>query len=250
MTDDEHARALVRRSVLELSPLQKYQPETIRLEEHPGLLLAAMGGGDIDDNYVFVYGDANVDLILDLAEAFFGRGAYAISVESDTNDEIEKWLRAEHWIVYEDEPQMLLTPVPSVDEQSTELTVELVENEEQYEEFMRISETGRRWVPSLEAATDPKVALFVGYLEGNAVATARLSCLGDLGNIHGVVTDPRFRRKGFGTEMTWAAIAEGRRRGCSSIVLSASDMGFPVYRRMGFHTVCRFRIYVPEGTPA
>ena len=167
----------------------------------------------------------------------------------DANDALEEWLQTNGWIVCEDEPQMILRPIPRVDLPATELTIEVVENERQYEDFMRVSETGRRWVPSLQAATDPQVALLVGSYQGQTIATSRLSCLGEIGNIHGVVTDPKFRRRGFGTAMTWAAIAEARKRGCTSIVLSASEMGYPVYRRMGFQTVCRFRIYVPAGTP-
>ncbi len=219
------------------------------MEEHAGLLFAAMDEGDVDDNYVFVYGPANVDDILELSEGFFGAEAFAISVESGTNDELEEWLGARQWVVYENEPQMLLFPIPNVELRATDLSVELVENEHQYEDFMRTSETGRRWVPSLAAATDPEVALLVGYAGAIPVATARLSCLGDVGNIHGVVTEPTYRRRGFGTEMTWAAVAEALKRGCTAIVLSASDMGYPVYRRMGFRTVCRYGIYVPPGTP-
>ncbi len=249
MAEVERDRALVRQSVIEPSPLQKHQPGAVRTEQYDGLFFAAVEGSDVDDNYVFVYGPASVAHITELAEALFGDDAYAITVESGANDALEEWLQTNGWIVCEDEPQMILRPIPRVDLPATELTIEVVENERQYEDFMRVSETGRRWVPSLQAATDPQVALLVGSYQGQTIATSRLSCLGEIGNIHGVVTDPKFRRRGIGTAMTWAAIAEARKRGCTSIVLSASEMGYPVYRRMGFQTVCRFRIYVPAGTP-
>ena len=44
--------------------------------------------------------------------------------------------------------------------------------------------------------------------------------------------------------MTWAAVAAGLERGCDVIILSASEMGYSVYLRMGFVPVCRYRTYI------
>ncbi len=244
MTNQVDARALVRRSFIEPPPLQRYIPGDVRTESRCTIAFVSLGDNGSEDNYVVVFGPITPAELLAQAKEFFGSEDFAVSVESDTNDELEEWLQASRWNIDEEEPQMILVPVHRVERDVTELEVKLVETEEQYEDFMQISETGRRWVPSLQAATDPDVALLVGYVAGKAVATSRLSCLGDLGNILGVVTRPEFRRRGYGTEMTWAATNEAVERGCKSVTLGASEMGFPVYRRMGFVTVCNYRTYV------
>ena len=79
------------------------------------------------------------------------------------------------------------------------------------------------------------------------VATSRVSCLGAVGDLMGVVTDDAFRRRGIGTAMTWAAIDAARQRGCTAITLTATEMGLPVYQRMGFIHACTLRTYLPPA---
>ena len=55
------------------------------------------------------------------------------------------------------------------------------------------------------------------------------------------------RRRGVGTAATWAAVAAGRAWGCDKVVLQASEMGFPMYRAMGFRTVVRYAIFRPSA---
>jgi predicted N-acetyltransferase YhbS len=51
------------------------------------------------------------------------------------------------------------------------------------------------------------------------------------------------RRRGSGEAMTWAAANAGARAGCTAAVLQASELGAPVYERMGFRTVTQYRAY-------
>jgi GNAT superfamily N-acetyltransferase len=89
-------------------------------------------------------------------------------------------------------------------------------------------------------AADPDVQLFIGRLEGRAVGTAIAIRSGDVGGVYAVGTLPAARRRGVGTALTWAAVAAGRAWGCDTIVLQASEMGFPMYAAMGFRTVVRY----------
>ena len=162
-------------------------------------------------------------------------------------------LDARGWLLDEEEPALALTPLPQPEElpaPPSGLDIQLVTTLAAFEDFSAIAQTSGRWVPSLEAATDPAVALFVGYVGGLPAATARLGVYGAIGDINGVVTVPAFRRRGFGTALTWAAIAEGARRGCTAMTLTATDMGYPIYLRMGFEPVCTYRTYVPPTSPA
>ncbi len=238
------ARELVRRPMLVPSPLQQYMPGSVRMESHDCLLLAALGGDSVEENYALVFGTIDPERVFSLARSFFGSDEYSIVIESGTARALDELLQAQEWPIDEDVPALLLKPIPARPEASTSLEIRPVTTELEYEDFMNISQTGRRWVPSLKAATDPNVGLFVGYIEKRPVATSRLNCLGTVGDINGIVTDPDYRRRGFGTEMTWAAIAEGVKRGCTAIVLTATEMGYPVYLRMGFEPVCNYRTYL------
>jgi GNAT superfamily N-acetyltransferase len=89
-------------------------------------------------------------------------------------------------------------------------------------------------------AVDPDVRLFVGLLDGQAVGTSVAVRSGDVSGVYAVGTSPTARRRGVGTATTWAAVAAGRDWGCDTIVLQASEMGYPIYQAMGFRTVITY----------
>ena len=100
-----------------------------------------------------------------------------------------------------------------------------------------------RHIPTVEAARDPRVAALVGYVDGVAVASSRLSAHGEVADIMGVVTRPEYRRRGYGTAMMWAGVVAARDAGCSTFLLTASEMGYPDYVKMGFVPICTMRTY-------
>ena len=51
------------------------------------------------------------------------------------------------------------------------------------------------------------------------------------------------RRQGIGTALTVAALRLGRQRGMRSAALVASPAGEPLYRRLGFTTMCEYRLF-------
>jgi GNAT superfamily N-acetyltransferase len=69
-------------------------------------------------------------------------------------------------------------------------------------------------------------------------------------DLMGVVTRPARRRRGYGTAMTWAAVSAAQGMGCRAFVLTATDMGYPVYVKMGFAPVCTLRTYEPSEASA
>ena len=94
---------------------------------------------------------------------------------------------------------------------------------------------------------DPDVELFMGLLDGQPVGTSVAIRSGDVSGVYAVGTRPAARRRGVGTATTWAAVAAGRAWGCDTIVLQASEMGYPIYEAMGFRTVIT---YAPFARPA
>lgn len=84
---------------------------------------------------------------------------------------------------------------------------------------------------------------FTGFVDGAPVAISTLVTAGRTAGVYGVATVPAYRRRGFGEAMTWRAIREGVARGCEMASLMASDMGRPMYERMGFRLVAPFLIF-------
>lgn len=58
-----------------------------------------------------------------------------------------------------------------------------------------------------------------------------------------VATMPEARRKGIGTAMTLDPLLQAREDGYNVGVLHSSEMGQPVYERMGFKRICDFWFY-------
>lgn len=244
----EDLRALVRTPLRVPSPLQRYRPEPGRFAVHEGLVLTASGGTDPAFNSVVVFDPLPAEQVFDRARAFFGDVPYSVVVESDAAWPTEAAVRARGWVLDEEEPALVLTPLPTpFPTAPAGLAIQRVTTEAGFAAFLAISETPRHWVPSLAAATDPAVTLFVGWVGAEPVATSRLTYCDNVGEILGVVTAPAHRRQGFATALTWAACAEGARRGCRAMTLTATAMGYPVYRAMGFVPVCTYRTYLPPA---
>lgn len=55
-------------------------------------------------------------------------------------------------------------------------------------------------------------------------------------------TEPRFRRRGVASMVVQAAIDWSRRQGYERVMLHASKMGMPVYRRLGFRRTREMRL--------
>jgi GNAT superfamily N-acetyltransferase len=87
---------------------------------------------------------------------------------------------------------------------------------------------------------------FVAYLDGEPAATSHI-VIDDRGTagIYYVGTIESYRGRGLGRTITAAAVAAGRRLGCTRSSLQASPMGLPIYERMGFRRVAYYRQYVP-----
>jgi ribosomal protein S18 acetylase RimI-like enzyme len=59
-----------------------------------------------------------------------------------------------------------------------------------------------------------------------------------------VATLPEGRGRGIGSAVTRAALLDARRMEYSIGVLQSSEMGFDVYRRMGFEQFCTVKHYL------
>lgn len=85
---------------------------------------------------------------------------------------------------------------------------------------------------------------FVGYIDGQPVATSALFVTDGVAGVYNVATLPEYRRMGLGEAMTWHAVRKGLEAGCAIASLQASAMGQPVYARMGFRNIAPYETYI------
>lgn len=89
------------------------------------------------------------------------------------------------------------------------------------------------------------VELYVGYIDGEPVTTSALIYTHGVAGIYNVATIDAHRKKGLGEAMTWHGVRRGRELGCLFSSLQASDMGKPIYERMGYRVVTTYPTFTP-----
>jgi ketosteroid isomerase-like protein len=100
---------------------------------------------------------------------------------------------------------------------------------------------------SLVALRAPHIQGFVGYAKNEPVTAAAVYVSHGVAGIGWVGTVAEARRRHYAEAVTWAAVREGFRRGAAFATLQASQMGRPVYERMGFVTPSEYRVWTGPG---
>ena len=70
--------------------------------------------------------------------------------------------------------------------------------------------------------------------QGSVVGTAVATRYGRVGWIGHVFVTPELRGHGLGTRLTSVAVSHLQRAGCDSILLASTELGRPIYERLGF----------------
>ena len=93
------------------------------------------------------------------------------------------------------------------------------------------------------------VAIYIGYTDGEPVATGLGFRTGSTIGVYNIATVESSRGRGYGAAMTRRVVADGLAAGCDVAILQASPMGLPIYERLGFRTVVEYMGYVePPAT--
>jgi ribosomal protein S18 acetylase RimI-like enzyme len=122
---------------------------------------------------------------------------------------------------------------------------ELVEFEEAQHlgfETPELLELGQCGVYGRGLLDDPRMHIYVVRAENGEVTGGSMGFVeaGVVG-VYSVATRPEYRRRGYGEALTWAALGSAPEL---PAVLQPSEMGEPIYQRMGFAPVGRFTNWI------
>jgi GNAT superfamily N-acetyltransferase len=146
-------------------------------------------------------------------------------------------------------PGMALHPIPAVEPAATH-EIRLVRDEAGMADHVAVVAAGfgmpielaaQVMTPGLAAADG--VSVYVGYLDGLPITVGLGVRTGRTIGVYNIATVPEARRRGFGAEMTARVAADGLAAGCDTAILQASVMGQPIYERLGYRTVVRYRAW-------
>lgn len=87
------------------------------------------------------------------------------------------------------------------------------------------------------------VRMFLGSVDRHPAGCGVLIRSGDVAGVYSIGVVEEFRRQGIGEAMSWAVLRAGRDAGCKVGVLQSSEMGYPLYERMGFETVVTYHLF-------
>jgi hypothetical protein len=96
---------------------------------------------------------------------------------------------------------------------------------------------------------DPAASLYVGFEAGVAVASGLGIRTGSTIGVYNIATVEAARGRGWGRAMTMRIVDDGAAARCDVAILQASEMGRPIYERLGFRTVVDYVGFVDPPEP-
>jgi GNAT superfamily N-acetyltransferase len=205
--------------------------------------------------------DAAIDASIERFRALGVPGSWHVGPSMQPADLSER-LRARGFTGFEPpEPGMAieLDALPRDVTSPPDLDLQPVRDSRQLDQFRAVLASGfgegppeAEWV----CATFARIGLdedsdwlhYLGRIGDTPVSTVSVFFAAGVAGLYFVCTAPDHRRQGIGAATTLAALRAARARGARLAILTSSPMGYGVYERLGFKTVCQ--IAVPEYDPA
>jgi GNAT superfamily N-acetyltransferase len=83
-------------------------------------------------------------------------------------------------------------------------------------------------------------SFYLGFVDGVPVVSGLGWTSGATIGVYSIATVPTARRRGYGAAMTARVVIDGQDAGHHAAALQASEMGRPIYERLGFRTVVQY----------
>lgn len=154
----------------------------------------------------------------------------------------------------DEDPGMVLASLDEIPPRETAAEFSEVTDTDELKDFITAAtavfdipgDVGRQLTP--DAILDVEtIRLFIGRVDGQAVATGRFVQTDDVCGVYAISVNEGFRRQGIGEAMTWEILRAGRETGCQVGVLQSSEMAYSLYQRMGFETVVTYQHFEPAS---
>lgn len=143
---------------------------------------------------------------------------------------------------------MDLTQLPSTARGPASLVIEQVKDLVELHKWTQTFVAGYEIAPAAgtpfydllaDLGTDLPFRHYLGYLDGEPVATATLWLAAGVAGIYNIATIPPARGQGIGAALTVAPLRDASAAGYRVGVLQSSGMGFRLYQQLGFRQFCR-----------
>ena len=226
--------------------------------EKDGITVAATGAPLAWLNVVFVTRPlGRPEATLRDAIAYFDRRGlpFLVHVGDGLDPAAERTLEALGLPYGDPVPGMVVAPLKAAEHAAAPpLEIRQVQSAAEFAHFVAITAGAFQVDPSLASRLltprlleVPDTRWYLGYVDGEPAGASALIMTHRVAGVHFVGTREAFRRRGIGEAMTRHAMQEGAAAGCLLASLQASEMGRPVYERIGFRTVTSYKTFVrPE----
>lgn len=231
--------------------LQKSTPGAATEQWEEGTVMKSELPSELVNTAALLQDHPNIDTekFLTKCKRYFGKVPWKIITTQSGDDLILSSAEKFGLIRSKGDPGMILNPIPTkIPTPLEKLTIKPVSNEKELADFFEVMGVSFGIPTFALRASYPKIpgdpiSLFLGYAEGVSVSCSVLVCLDGIGGIFTVGTRPEARRRGYGEALTWACVAESKKKGCEMNFLQASDMGAPIYEKMGFRQVIMYSVW-------
>ncbi|WP_265110895.1 GNAT family N-acetyltransferase [Halosolutus halophilus] len=150
-----------------------------------------------------------------------------------------------------EQPGMAMATLDEIPPRDSVAEIAEVTDSDERDEFSTVTASAFEWpldvveqVDQAALAADD-VRLFLGRVDGHPAASGLLIQSGHVAGVYSIGVVEEFRRRGIGEAMSWEVLQAGREAGCQVGVLQSSEMGYPLYERMGFETVVTYHHFEP-----
>jgi hypothetical protein len=239
----------------------RWQRDAQLVEEHGLLLVRGSTGFPVGPSNAVMRLDRSLTAreVVSRAREFFGSDgrSFTLWVRGQPDADLEAFAVAEKVLPISEVPSpwMVLrrrlpeTPLPPG------VTLALARDADDIREVVQVSQ--QAWAPvglppaetgallaRPERMLAPHLIWALARLDGRPVATAMVLCSHGVAGVYWVGTVPEVRRRGLAELVTRAVGNAGFDAGMRVAALQASQMGHPVYLRMGYETVSHTRWYL------
>lgn len=235
-----------------------------RIEEFPDhTTIVRTGFPDQELNIVFMLKPSKFaeEIVRSVRESFVDtKTDYEVVVSPEASETSKPIVRELDLTLLRKEPGMLMDSLPtSHRRQSKGFEIHRVENLDELLTFFKSMNAGfgstsdslhsyietnrQRWIKAGKLNTRGS-SYYIGYHHGKPVATSVRYASDHIAGIFAVSTVEEFRRRGFGEAMVWRAVIDGKlEEDCNMSFLQASDMGRPLYERMGYRVLVEYDVW-------